>query len=408
MSIRFAVVSDLHLHDPGDARQESEQGEGYSIPARAGHFHTQMSDSNANENPFVGLRDLIGREHIQADYLVCAGDLSDQASPGGLKRAWRELHELAEVLGATGVVATAGNHDMDSRHNYHQFDPVGQLQALVPSFPTGDAILDMHYWAYRYCILEDSARDVRFVVLNTSAFHGFKDEFQHGRISDATLERVEADLSRMPAFGTNVLVMHHHLDNFSDIDRGDTSGIARNGRRLVNLLGSGRFGRWLIIHGHKHLPNVEYAPGSSASPCVLSVGSFGAKLSPTQTFEARNQFYIVELVAAELRSDLGLGCAGTIRAWDWLGGWQPARDKSGIPHRSGFGFRSDSLEVAREIRHVVTTHADPYVTFEGLVESLPRIQYLLPDDLLSVARQLQDDGLRVQPVGDNPLGQVAQ
>jgi hypothetical protein len=46
--------------------------------------------------------------------------------------AWQRLHDLAEKSGAK-LIATVGNHDVDSRYKSNAFDPRGYApQVLTP------------------------------------------------------------------------------------------------------------------------------------------------------------------------------------------------------------------------------------------------------------------------------------
>src|SRR5450759_3743692 len=87
--------------------------------------------------------------------------------------------------------------------------------------------------------------------------------------------------------------------------------------RLIDLLGDGNLGQWLIVHGHKHFPNIAYSAGAAQSPVVFSCGSFSARLSPELQTRARNQFYIIEIPLKKVKV---LGLVGKILAWDWSAG----------------------------------------------------------------------------------------
>ena len=111
------VLSDLHAS---------------SDDARQGDTHVLVSTENdPRENAIAGLKAFLSRNGITADVVVCPGDLCHQADRDALRYAWRELDAIKTILGAAEVIATAGNHDMDSRF-HHANDARGELLDLTP------------------------------------------------------------------------------------------------------------------------------------------------------------------------------------------------------------------------------------------------------------------------------------
>ncbi len=375
--LKIAVVSDLHVFNGSSEADNSPSTIGTADPQDAPERH-----------PLRGLADLIKREQLQADLLICPGDLSDRADPAALVFAWQKLHELKQQLGAEHLLATAGNHDVDSRNKHDDHDPKGNLQSLIPMFPGIDEALCDRFWSRNFAIVE--LDHVRIVLLNSSAFHGYgsgpKLEFEHGRISAKTISALRMALADGEK-RVNILVCHHHPMPHNPVHEKDYSEMI-GGNQLIDLLDSGEFGSWLMIHGHKHYPRLTYATGGTSSPIIFSAGSLSAFLYQRIASRARNQFYILEIPIDELDT-LDLDLAGTLTAWDWItmSGWQPAGVNSGLPHRVGFGWR----ETARTIAMMIAKHLESkteVVTGEELLAAFPKLRFLRPEELGAVVRRL--------------------
>src|SRR5207248_25638 len=118
---------------------------------------------------------------------------------------------------------------------------------------------------------------MRILLIDSCAYHGVKGEHNHGRISDATLGEIDRRLSADGPCALNLLVCHHHPQKLAEYKLGDYDDMV-NGQKLLDLLGYGKHGDWVVLHGHKHCPKVSYAAGGATSPLVFSCGSVGARL----------------------------------------------------------------------------------------------------------------------------------
>ncbi len=371
--VSIAVVSDLHAYDDPDATG--------TIPS---HLCVKDPEVEPTKHPIVGLLKLIKDDLLQADLLLCAGDLADKARPAALKYAWQKAHSLARALKAPIIAATTGNHDVDSHYIYNKFDAKGVLQALTPPFPLSQPALCDKYWSRNFVIIEKPP--LRLAVLNTAAFHGTgSEEYKHGRISPYTLDAFEAELQGCPIMPVNILLCHHHPQQHQELDLGDYD-VMKNGQLLIDTLGKGTYGRWIIIHGHKHHPKLTYAAGSSSSPVVFSAGSLCAQLYLQLQTRARNQFYIITL---PYKTFATLGLVGTIAAWDWATGigWNKAQKTPGLPWQSGFGCRTDPALLATQVAPRISTVSE----WRTVLQSHPELEYLLPQDLVLLFEALKRD-----------------
>lgn len=370
--LRIAVVSDIHAFAKEAPRDKEVQ------KPRPSYLEVTSSSSDITRNPIAGLHDLIQKNLIKADLLLCAGDLGDKSSPIGIKLAWEMLHSLGAALGAQLTTATTGNHDLDSRHINNKYDPRGYLMTLTPRYPLTDEGLTDRYWARNYVILEHD--EYRVVLLNSCGYHSGDEsrEITHGRVSEWTLDFLRRDLEASPAKPINILLCHHHPKRHPEIDYEDYE-IMKGGEALLEMLASGKIGDWLVIHGHKHYPKVDHAAGGNCAPVVFSAGSLCAVLYETIASLVRNQFYIITIPIADT---LRLGLVGEVMAWDWGEGigWQPASGPvtRGIPHKSGFGMRGPLNILAATVAAQVT---QPTLAWDTLRTILPELKYILPRDL---------------------------
>lgn len=377
--LTVAVLSDLHAYEP-------KTGDGTPKPS---HYSIADVGADAGKSPIAGLKALISREHLVADVLLCPGDLAHQANPVAIDHAWRAVHAIKKSLKGRLMAATAGNHDVDSRYTYNDFDAKGVLQSLDPPFPLPNAAWNDRFWSRHYVIIRTSI--LRLLVLNSSAFHGegryletSRYEFENGRVSPRTLAAIERELIAHKAHPpVNVVLCHHHPHPHSELGLGEDDLMA-GGQRLLDLLGSGRFGRWFILHGHKHHPKIENAAGAADAPIVLAAGSLSATLSLELQTAARNQFYILSFPHSSYSAH---GFGGRFRSWDWLAGtgWVQAGISSGLPAAGGFGWKGDLSVLAGRIAAMVQ---GDLTDWNAIRLGAPEVDFMLPQDLLGLESRL--------------------
>lgn len=399
-SLKIAVVSDLHAYDTLSNGEE-----------KPSHLCISDPEDKATLHPITGLHDLIEKRGLSADILMCCGDMGDKARPAGIKYVWDKLHNLKNALKAEKFVVTSGNHDVDSRYMYNDYDAKGVLQSLLPIYPLPDEYLSDKYWSRNYVILTEEK--YRLIILNSSAYHGTKpEELRHGRVTTRTIEALREELAKLEEESSkdvNILLCHHHPHKHGDIEDADYS-VMEGGHKLLELLGSGDFGNWIIIHGHKHHPRICYAAGSSSAPVVFSAGSLCATLYPDLQSVARNQFYIIDFPLDEIPK-LNLGLVGTFESWDWAKGlgWQPAKENSGLPSLGGFGNRNYKAKIVKSIDSILEEKGEPYFQWQELVKILPGLIYLLPNDLGAVIKKLKiDHNIEVLRDSDGQPAQIGK
>jgi predicted phosphodiesterase len=366
MTFKVAVVSDIHAY--------TNTPTGSSAPS---HLKANDVSKPVAQHPMLALHELVQRQAFDADYLICPGDLCDKADTQAAQYAWTELEKLASILKVKRFFGVTGNHDLDSRYVAQgTIDPKDALRAMHPPYPipsSEDSMANNSYWLDHFAFLTDA--NVRTLLLNTCGTHGYqKDEIKHGRIGVPTLQRIRKHLETDCApYAINLAVCHHHPQQHSELELGEYD-FMRDGQQFLQLIGSGEFGSWIVIHGHKHHPKITYAAGGNTSPIVFSAGSFSVLLDP-QHGSQQNTFHLLEIESVEVGSTL----RGQVRTFefDFGRGWRPAHEDSAIPYHAGFGFRGDLQELAANLAAAIP---DSHKAIGELANQLPSLKYLLPSD----------------------------
>lgn len=383
--VKIALVSDIHAAIP------DEKGIAASYASTA---PTDGTDKDA----LLSLEKLIKDGGLNANFIFCCGDMTNMSNASAMRYVWGKFQDLGSQLGAKPY-ATVGNHDVDSRHKHNDHDARGMLRGLTPSYPLGSIPLNYEFWSRNFVIIEEPG--IRLVVLNSCAYHGVNPdpaapEYYHGRISEYTLgdlrealsTTTETDNSTPRPYKVNILLCHHHPHKHQDIETVDYSNM-KGGEKLIDLLQDVGTDTWIVLHGHKHQPRLIYGAGAGRAPLVFGAGSLSAKLHGDLQGRARNQFYMITLDLDAAHS-LELDIAGTLEAWDYqLGkGWVPAKANSGLPARSGFGYRPSIRADASSLANQVKTSGG-ILKWSEATKATPKLSYLLPADLDSIATELK-------------------
>jgi predicted phosphodiesterase len=401
--IRVLIISDLHAYTPsrGDV----------SVPSFLLNSSVAIPD---RPNPLQSIPELLEQEGLDVDWVLCPGDISDKANPDAQTFAWQQLKTIKDALGASALIGTAGNHDIDSRLLLNGFDPKGHLQSLSPAFPGIEEASDK-YWARNFHILIND--NVRLLNLNSSAFHGYhsddesnksKSEYRHGRVSVATIDQIKSELKER-SLPINILLTHHHLYKNDHIYAEDYSEMVLGGR-LVRELTEITNSSWLIIHGHQHYPELRYGPGTVHVPVIFSAGSVSAVLESPLSSEAANQFYHVTLETDQSGTNGWTPC-GVVRAWHWAkrSRWERSPHTFNIPYEVGFGCREQPSEIAKKIASVVIEQAKPFMEMREVFGLVPYLRFLLKETMDEVLSQLPACGvkcIRAELLSDSNLRKI--
>jgi 3',5'-cyclic AMP phosphodiesterase CpdA len=345
--IRFAVFSDIHAGVPSHSDT---------------HVFAEPPASTPKENPLSDLPAFIRTRGLAADWVLNPGDLANRANTGGQLYGWNRLDNIKSALGAGAVIGSVGNHDLETHSP--TADSAVILKNLSPAFPTVDPFLNSSYWADGF-YLDDSNDNFRLLNINTCADfpphpgaiaaldeeQAYKLALDRGGVSVERLHAIEARLADLAWKPVNILLLHHHpIEHQRRELLRDTYGPMANGTQLLEVLEtSSGPGRWLVIHGHKHLPDFDIDGPSGNSPMLLCAASVGGKLWPPVSTVARNQFHIVEF---EIETVAGLPrTRGTVAsyAWSFGEGWGVAYPNTGLPASFGFGLLDDYRNLAAQV-----------------------------------------------------------
>lgn len=376
--LRIAVMSDIHAGE-----RESNWT----------HVVAEPPVARRGQQPLSDLARLVEDSGLKADYLVVPGDIANQADAVGLAYGWRKAHAVAEQLEAR-LVAAPGNHDVVTRAA--SADPRYLLKNLLPTFPTGDATADAHFWERGWCLIE--REDHRILLLDSTVDFP---EFPIGAVEGdddwktyiAAIDRggfpedVEEELDsrfRNCSEKLNLAVLHHHPQEHQlRTYLQDGYGAMRRGGDLLDLLSRhAQMGRWIVVHGHKHIPQLVNAVGATSNgPLVLCAASLGAKIWDPVNTVARNQFHLITASAADSSTTGSLMGAVESYTWGYGEGWQLSeRRGSGLPGNSGFGCAEDFRTVGAHIERVMEGEELQFIPYSDLVEAVPQLPYLLPRD----------------------------
>lgn len=391
----IAVVSDLHAYVGENSSKNSLLDFG--------------GVSTGGQNPLVTLVKHIREQKISADILVCAGDICNQADIDGFSRAWDVLHEMNDALGSECLIATCGNHDLNSRYLLEKGaddpDPKGALLSLEPSFPFEDAETNNQYWAQNFAI-RNFHDECCVVVLNTSAYHGGAEgEVEHGRVSQRTIDAILKQLKGYANKSLYILVCHHHLLEMNGWTKSKNDyEFVRNGTHLLQELEKATRKNWLVIHGHRHHPRLLYGPAlSSSGPIIFGSSSLGACMAGVP-----NQFHLIS--AHESRAPDHSSIVGTVKTWSWTttSGWfLSGRGSSGMPTLCGFGFKGQVGNLANRLALLVVDGAS-YLTWKEATTQLPSLNHLTPEDLNHMEIELRKLGLSVMSGSDGQPAQISR
>lgn len=389
--VRFAVISDVHAVTGNAERHET-------------HAREETKD-DPSVNPFAAVRRLIehsqqenDQEPLLADALLCPGDLANRMNKDGLRYAWEELKTIADLLGAERVIATAGNHDIvrleDMPEDADDDAWVASLRALTPEFPSADSSEAQRYFLDDFTVVEGERW--RVVALNSCASYTNPGQSWHGKIEEKTLQHIEAKIGASRK-DVNILMCHHHPVEWAHLSSKDTSYM-EGGNKLMGALERNDPGRWIVLHGHRHVPALGYAGEASSGPVRMSAGSLAVLLGPQGRGDATNQFYTLEFDLDETAS-LDLIGAGRFRAWDWAQekGMTPAAQSTELPGSGGFGFRRDAHDLASMCKTYLAQEGRRSATWQELLDDNPRWAYVAPRDLSMLRRTLELDGALVEP-----------
>lgn len=397
-SVRIAVISDPHFYETNAGRQA------YSHLPIGADLKIESSSRGANKNPHDDLLDLIARDGLTADLLICAGDITTFAQPKALTAGWIHLQAAAKALNCSVLSAATGNHDVDSRSKEEQFaanfvraagtmsGPLENLKNLNPSYPVNylpmsEPVLERtartEYWSEAFTMIDLPDMGCRLVVFNSCAEHDNQAaSYERGSTPKSALRDLSCAIQRQPHSRINVLVGHHPL--IPQSDEHDVFSYQARGDQVLCALESYN-DDWLLISGHRHSGELKCGPShTGVDMTMLSAASFSGVMSDPIGATA-NQFYIIELDRDEAGS-----LRGAVQSWDWnLGSrWKPSSQEAGhgICDGCGFGSRLKPPQIAKMIKDSVDAGM---TSWPVILAHTSELKYVLPSAMRAARRLLE-------------------
>ncbi|MBN57554.1 metallophosphoesterase family protein [Thalassolituus sp. UBA3500] len=371
--LNLLVFSDLHMENSGssqDTRLLTEDDE----------FSKSILEK-------------ISELDVNLDYVVCSGDISNKSSPVGFDVGWKFVKDVADYsrVARENLIVVPGNHDHDSRLN-NSHCPKYNLQFSVDDFPFPNKVDNTHFWAWNWAHKE--YEEFNLISVNSSAFHGYGDEWKHGRVPNRTADQIrdymKSEAVRKKKF--NLLVTHHHPFRMDYVDQEEDYEAIDGGEYLIEAVQNSRKGPWLIVHGHKHFPDIKYGPSRGASrPVVFSAGSLSAKLYPKIKDRTTNQFYVLS-VDLDATAKNG-GVTGEFRTYEWTmtSGWRLSEGNS-LPERGGFGSALKSMEIIEEVAKIFENSSKRIAKDSEIKHLNSYLKHLMPEDLEVLVAEFKDEG----------------
>lgn len=351
------------------------------------------------------LKKKISEHKNEIDILICPGDITNKACETSFKVGWDLLNDFKNELNAKYMFCVPGNHDHKSRKNKETFDPKHHLQFIKPDFPFQNKSSNTNFWAWHWCHTEIDEINTNIFSINTSAYHGYGDECEHGRISNNTITQIN-DFIASKNFNKrafNIIICHHHPRPMEYTGPNDDGEYIQGGSTLLKMLEESLIDNWLIIHGHRHFGEIH--DGTNTGPITFSAGSLSAKLYDAEENETSNQFYVLELDYEKTNETDRIH--GTYKTFEWAKkNWVPSNVKN-LPHKGGFGSTMTPKAIAKKIEKIVNQQTPPFLKLddpsgtEEINKIKEELKFISQRNFNRVLDNLRSSGYRVLESNSN-------
>ena len=378
-SLSLAIISDLHCKHSSFDKNGG---------VRNTYLYSDMIRDPICKHPIAALLKLIDTEEIKSDILICPGDIAERMDIQGLITGWSLLEEVHAMLQSDRLIATLGNHDVDSRNLYDPNLPFKCVKSLKSNYPMENPNEQTEFWAENFCIIEGP--NYRVIVINSVHNHTDIEKAKETLVTDKMLQEIKARLDHIDETKDfNIAVCHHHPIQHANVDYKD-SDVLDKGDLLLDLLEEYDF--QLFIHGHKHDPRLRYY---NSLP-ILCSGSFSSWMNLSDT-GAQNVFHIVELKPKESEGSI------TSFVYSPKKGWRLDLN-SYFPSHTGFGFRGNVEKLADDCAAWFLSKRRRLMFTDALFKAVPELNHLIPTDQIRLNQILSDKhaiGLE-PPLPDKP------
>ncbi|MDO6820213.1 metallophosphoesterase [Zobellia sp. 1_MG-2023] len=367
--LSIVIISDLHCH-PSSAEVDET------------YLKTDLLRTPLLDHPVESLVKIIRDDKITTDLTLCPGDFTNKSNKQGFISGWEYSLEIHRELKGKEIIATLGNHDLDSYGSASEYS-YEIAKGIKRGFPYKDSNDCDKFWSKGCDFIEKE--DYRVLVLNSSHFHYNKLSAKSGKVGDDTLDFIRDYLAKIDDTKFFIVLAHHHPIDHSRLNLGEEDKIV-NSDELLEILGKAKAD--IFVHGHKHDPLLRYhsCRTSNCKIPILSSGSFSSTSNITFTGK-KNTFHKVDLI----RTDSGN--KGKIKTWSFLprSGWKNRYDVDGFHINTGFGYMGEVNTLATNIKSLVGNRE--MVKWAEIVSSIPDIEHLIPTQSDELAELLNKNDL---------------
>lgn len=383
---KLFVISDLHCHPKRESYDDDKT-----------HLFSDKLRSPEKDHPVESLYEVISANSLESNLLLCPGDFTDQCSQQGLISGWQYVKEIANALNCKEIIATLGNHDVDSRNKNASYS-FEIAKKIKQDFPLKNSEIGS-FWDKGYTFVEKE--NVQILVLNTAHYHthssaGKENPTVKGKIDKGSIEEIDKYLHQFENESRiKILLCHHHPVQHSRGELGEHDFI-ENGDELIDILGKHKYD--LVIHGHKHDPWLRYHRTSNGYEIpILASGSFSAS-GQADYIGKFNYFHYIEI-----KKDNGTVNA-KMKTWEFVSkqGWQVNKSMKFYPY-TGFGYTDSENNIADKIDQYLSAQNGTLTMWDNIVSHIPELEFLTPDKIDALEKILSSKKILTNPeIGFKP------
>lgn len=360
IQVNITIISDLHCKHSSKDQVTSD------FRKKSTNLYTDLLRSEEIPvHPVKAFIDLVEKsaDSFKSDLLLCPGDITDEIDHQGYITGWSFLEEMQAAVQAPHLLATLGNHDVDSRRIVNGELPFSLPRSIKPNYPIGVASLRQDFWNDHYCIFETECCQV--LLFNSCYTHLSSNDAKKSVIKEDVLKSMERKLSILPKGKIRIALCHHHPISHSNVSYPDTD-IIDKGEHFLELLIKYDFS--LIVHGHKHEPRIRYYN----SLVVFCAGSFSSTANVTDS-QSDNVFHRIEFKDID---------RAIIKTWAYgsRNGWTQKMGQK-FPSITGFGCKDNIQSLAADISKWFEVQGNGMLErYDRLISAIPAIQFVIQSD----------------------------
>lgn len=353
------------MHSTGDSDQGRPSTNLYS---------NQLRKDAPPKHPIQSFVKLVKKNEsdFKSDILLCPGDITNKIDPQGYITGWSFLEEMKSAIGADGLYATIGNHDVDSRRSNKQSLPFTVAKSIKENYPIDDPQALDDFWLNNYCVIEKE--NFALLIYNSSHSHLNYDDATRAIIDLGVIDKMRERCKQIGQGKIKIALCHHHPIAQGNLD-GFDSDVIQNGEKFLEMLSQQGFS--MLIHGHKHEAKIRKYAGI----IVFGAGSFSS-LDNLRETESDNVLHVITFDGLK---------KGIIKTYTYgvSNGWH-IKPSFKFPPITGFGFIGEIDSLALEISQWQPLVDTDNQLFKDLVRAFPDVKFLLPNERDQLFEQLRN------------------